>query len=296
MDEKESQRAELRRLLSTATDAKRRKIVERAIAALDADDEGNDTISASTLIGGKGGYMTTMNHNLNRAVSELDIGVTKHTDGIKSGDLAGRANISSPNKHMSSSGRPMSSRQRRPSTGAALDAIPENRILKQRTLEKNVEAELEPGDVFECCASSWDQSHPPASEILSTGSEHVWLSTGMFPQQFSLSFNQHWIFRKIQVVCDEGVDEVSIYTRSSGTSDQTWRGPYPTERFSNMFIFEVRKIPSLDSPDGVWGNQLRLHFPRMGTSHFVSVFGIQVIAVIYGGHHQEGESKKPHRK
>jgi hypothetical protein len=300
----EAQRAELQRLLSSATDEKRRRIVEKALQALDLEHLDGSTVPS--------GYLMTMPQNgvVNLAVTEDGMGTLMNKSGV-----GGKKVVTSPNKNVSAGGRPMSSRQRRPSLGAALDAIPENRILKQRAYEKNVEIELESQDVSEASASSQDPRRPPSGELLNTASKNrrAWVSTGMFPQTLTIQFNQHWIFRKVQVIAD-GVGGVSMSCRSGssvgerGSGAGGGGGPQGTVamgRFSNIFIFDVKnRGPSGDvgggspSPqsqaavhrppqagstlcDDVWGNQLKFHFDGSGGGDFVSVLGLQVVAVPY---------------
>ena len=314
----EAQRTELKRLLSSATDEKRRRIVEKALHTLDMEHLDGSTVPS--------GYLTTMPQSgvANVAVTEDGMGTLMSQSGTGVGKV-----VTSPNKNVSAGGRPMSSRQRRPSLGAALDAIPENRILKQRAYEKNVEIELESQDVSEASASSQDPRRPPSGELLNTATQNrrAWVSTGMFPQTLTIQFNQHWIFRKVQVIAD-GVGEVSMACRSGSSVGERGiggggggGGPQGTvvmERFSNIFIFDVKArgasggvgggshLPQsqaaahrLAQPqagptetqaqvqtrgsrrDDVWGNQLKFHFDGSNGGDFVSVLGLQVVAVPY---------------
>ena len=262
----ETQRQELYRLLDSAKDFKRRSIIQKAIDGLEDKSGGVDGL------GGFGNIMTTMNHSVigltGVAASEIGRDASLHVM------QAGNNVELSPNRQVGSSGRPMSSRQRRPSIGVSLDAIPENRILKQRNFERNVEVELEAQDVSDVTASSQDPRFPPTCFLLSTGKDkHVWISTGMFPQVLTLHFKQHWTFRKIQIVAD-GADDVHLVVRAGTVQVDS----VPMERLSNIFLLDVKMHQS--DRDSLCGNQVKFILTS-GSNDFVSVLGIQVVAVPY---------------
>ena len=324
MADLESQRKELLRLLDSATDAHRRQHVEKALAALDNQIQsgnspmkqfsGNNPNKYSSP--SSTSHVTTMhNQSLGYIPGTVDIESMAIIDapppasssmlgmgGAGGGGGGGRIGIN----------RPMSARVRRPSIGASLDAIPENKVLKQRTFERNVEIELEAADVKEVMCSSQDPSNPPSASLFDQGKlRKMWMSTGMIPQTLTIHFNSNWVFRKIQVVGMD-VEKMSV---SCGSSDRSVTASTsilsaPMEALSNMFVYDakVRVPPSLAAAapagvpaaregygyasssgggggggggaDAAWGNQIVLRIEQ-ASACFPAILGIQVIVVPY---------------
>ena len=265
-------RRELERLLDSCIDEKRIRFVKKALDALDREEkeeyDDNNTDSFSPAI---------------QTLSLVDSPLTS----IHNKNLSGNNTIS--NNSLSPGGilsnvrtkaiRPQSARVRRPSTGSALDVIPENNTLKQRVYDRNVEIELEGQDVNEITTTSQDPAYPPNSKLFENGIKRSpWISTGMLPQVFIVSFHSHWTFRKIQL-WTSGIESMNFGTKAAGSSSSSKNciKDEPLESLNNSFVYDT-KLLSEDKRDQAWGNQLIFTINK-ASEDFVAILGIQVISI-----------------
>ena len=268
-------RKELERLLDSCIDEKRIRFVKKALDALDREE--------------KEEYDSNNTDSISPAIQTLSI-VDSPLTSIHNKNLNGSNTLNTIVNNSSSTGgilsnvrtkaiRPQSARVRRPSTGSALDVIPENRTLKQRVYDRNVEIELEGHDVNEITATSLDPKYPPNPKLFENSMKSSpWISTGMLPQVFTVNFHSHWTFRKIQL-WTSGIESMHFSTKAAGSSISSKNRikDEALESLNNSFVYDT-KLLSEDKRDQVWGNQLMFTINK-ASEDFVAILGIQVIAI-----------------
>jgi len=244
--EREAEKQELIRLLTTAKDEDRKEIIRNAIAALETSTSGEEPTGT-----------------LQTSLSASSLASLVSSRILSAGKV--------PLDTMSGSGRnrPTSAQRRRPSFTPAFEVVPEvgdvsythlsppshspfllsspllpspplkNRMLLHRSVDRSREAELSQIDVESVYATCHDPQRPPMSLIPGCASKGIpevsgsWVSTGYNPQSLFIVLAGRWLVRRVSFRC-EGVKRTTLTIDNSGRY-------MPSQRLGDetFFVFDL---------------------------------------------------------